>query len=86
MKFKAIVRVVLKPSVLDPQGAALERALRSMGGETVNSVRVGKIIEIVLDGTSEATVRELVTRWADQLLANPNMETFGLELVYVHEA
>ena len=86
MKFKATVRVVLKPSVLDPQGAALERALKSMGGETVSSVRVGKIIEIVLDGGSEAAVSELVSRWADQLLANPNMETFGLELVQVNEA
>jgi phosphoribosylformylglycinamidine synthase len=86
MKFKATVRVVLKPSVLDPQGAALERALKSMGGETVNSVRVGKIIEIVLDGTSEEAVSELVSRWADELLANPNMETFGLELVHADEA
>ncbi|MDR2338924.1 MAG: phosphoribosylformylglycinamidine synthase subunit PurS [Deltaproteobacteria bacterium] len=86
MKFKATVRVMPKPSVLDPQGAALERALRTMGGEGVGSVRVGKRIEIVLDGPGEAEVMELVARWADQLLANPNMETFGLELVALDEA
>jgi phosphoribosylformylglycinamidine synthase len=86
MKFKADVKVVLKPSVLDPQGAALERALKSMGGETVGSVRVGKYIEITLDGDSEAEARELVGKWADQLLANPNMETFSLELAAVNEA
>jgi phosphoribosylformylglycinamidine synthase len=85
MKFKATVRVTLKPSVLDPQGAALERALKNMGGEGVNSVRVGKIIEIVLDGSGESAVSEQVNGWADKLLANPNMETFSLELVPVNE-
>jgi phosphoribosylformylglycinamidine synthase len=86
MKFKATVRVVLKPSVLDPQGIALERALKNMGGESVSSVRVGKIIEIILEGTSEASVKELVNNWADKILANPNMETYSLELVHVNEA
>ncbi|MDR2406092.1 MAG: phosphoribosylformylglycinamidine synthase subunit PurS [Deltaproteobacteria bacterium] len=86
MKFKATVRVVLKPSVLDPQGIALERALKSMGGESVSSVRVGKIIEIILDGSNESEIKDLVNKWADQLLANPNMETYSLELVHVHEA
>jgi phosphoribosylformylglycinamidine synthase len=80
MRFKATVRVTPKPSVLDPQGAALERALGSMGGSGVSSVRVGKLIEITLEAAGEAEARALVGRWADQLLANPNTEAFSLEL------
>ncbi|MDR1040278.1 MAG: phosphoribosylformylglycinamidine synthase subunit PurS [Deltaproteobacteria bacterium] len=80
MKYKANVKVVLKPSVRDPQGAAIERALASMGNSGVGSVRVGKIIEIVLEGPDEGSVRSRVGRWADELLANPNMETYSLEL------
>jgi phosphoribosylformylglycinamidine synthase len=80
MKYKATVKVVLKPSVLDPQGAAIERALASMGNSDVGSVRVGKIIEITLEGGDTPTVRSKVGHWADQLLANPNMETYSVEL------
>jgi phosphoribosylformylglycinamidine synthase len=80
MRFKSTVKVALKPSVLDPQGAAIERALVSMGNPQVGSVRVGKIIEIVLEGPDEGTVSSKVSQWADELLANPNMETYTLEL------
>ncbi|MDR2461317.1 MAG: phosphoribosylformylglycinamidine synthase subunit PurS [Deltaproteobacteria bacterium] len=78
MKYKVIVRVVLKPSVLDPQGAAIERALTAMGNKGIDSVRVGKIIEIVLEGPDEKTVFDKVNIWSDELLANPNMETYSL--------
>jgi phosphoribosylformylglycinamidine synthase len=80
MRYKAIVKVVLKPSVLDPQGAAIERALASMGNDCVGSVRVGKIVEITMEGSDEGGVRAKVGQWADELLANPNMETYSLEL------
>jgi phosphoribosylformylglycinamidine synthase len=80
MKYKANVKVVLKPSVLDPQGAAIERSLKSLGNDNVNQVRVGKIIEIILEGSDEESVRAKVLKWADELLANPNMETYSLEL------
>jgi phosphoribosylformylglycinamidine synthase len=80
MKYKANVKVVLKPSVLDPQGAAIERALKSMGNDNIGSVRVGKIIEIILEGDDPETLRAKVLAWSDELLANPNMETYSLEL------
>ncbi|MDR1545196.1 MAG: phosphoribosylformylglycinamidine synthase subunit PurS [Deltaproteobacteria bacterium] len=77
MKFKAEVKVMLKPSVLDPQGAALERALRSMGRRNVDSVRVGKLIELVLEADGAAAAEALAAAWADELLANPVMEKYS---------
>ena len=76
MKFKATVTVTLKGGVLDPQGAALERALKSMGHQNVGSVRVGKLIELELESASLEEARALADRWADQLLANPVMERY----------
>ncbi|MDR1111327.1 MAG: phosphoribosylformylglycinamidine synthase subunit PurS [Deltaproteobacteria bacterium] len=83
MKFKANVKVMLKPSVLDPQGATLERALRSMGHDNVSSIRVGKLIELVLEAGDEEEARRAADSWADQLLANPNMENHSLTLEQV---
>jgi phosphoribosylformylglycinamidine synthase len=80
MKFKAIVKVMLKPSVLDPQGSALERALKSMGCQNVESIRVGKLIEIVLESDSLESAEKEAAAWADQLLANQNMENYALTL------
>ncbi|MDR3135413.1 MAG: phosphoribosylformylglycinamidine synthase subunit PurS [Deltaproteobacteria bacterium] len=80
MQFKANVKVMLKPSVLDPQGATLERALKSMGHDNVSSIRVGKLIELVLESESAQEATKAANDWADQLLANPNMENYSLTL------
>jgi len=80
MMFKAIVTVMLKKSVLDPQGAAVERALKSHGQTGLESVRIGKVIELVLEGASVAEVETRVTEWSDQLLANPIMETYTVRV------
>ncbi|MDR0620685.1 MAG: phosphoribosylformylglycinamidine synthase subunit PurS [Deltaproteobacteria bacterium] len=80
MKFKANVKVMLKPSVLDPQGATLERALKSMGHDNVSSIRVGKLIELVLESPDAQEAAKAANDWADRLLANPNMENYSLTL------
>ncbi|MDR2301898.1 MAG: phosphoribosylformylglycinamidine synthase subunit PurS [Deltaproteobacteria bacterium] len=80
MKFKANVKVMLKPSVLDPQGATLERALKSMGYDNVGSVRVGKLIELVLESENIGEAEKAANEWADRLLANHNMEHYSLTL------
>ncbi|MDR1486923.1 MAG: phosphoribosylformylglycinamidine synthase subunit PurS [Deltaproteobacteria bacterium] len=77
MKFKASVKVMLKQSVLDPQGATLERALKSMGHQNVDSIRVGKLIELILDEDDEKKAEAAVDAWADELLANPVMENYS---------
>jgi phosphoribosylformylglycinamidine synthase len=80
VKFQASVKVMLKPSVLDPQGATLERALKSMGHHNVDSIRVGKLIELRLDCAGRAEAEAAVNAWADQLLANPVMELYSVKL------
>ena len=73
---KARVFVMLKDGVLDPQGEAVRHALGSLGFESVQGVRQGKLIELDLaDGTSEDTIREM----CDKLLANTVIESYRIE-------
>ena len=80
MKFKAIVTVMLKKSVLDPQGAAVERALKSHGRSGLQSVRIGKVVELALEGPDQKTVEDQAAKWAAQLLANPVMENYTVRV------
>lgn len=74
---KAVVTVTLKNGVLDPQGRAIESALKGLGFDGVGEVRAGKVIELELaDGTS----RETVEAMARQLLANTVIENFRIEM------
>ena len=74
---KATGTATLKKGVLDPQGRAIESALKGLGFEGVGDVRAGKIIELELaDGTS----RETVEAMARQLLANTVIENFRIEM------
>jgi phosphoribosylformylglycinamidine synthase len=77
---RAIVEVRLKEGVLDPQGKAIESALSSLGFAGVGSVRQGKLIEIELDESDPDAARAAARRMADQLLANPVIETYSVEL------
>ncbi|WP_347265361.1 phosphoribosylformylglycinamidine synthase subunit PurS [Nitrobacter sp.] len=77
---KARVTVTLKTGVLDPQGKAIEGALKSLGIEGVASVRQGKVFDIELDGdktTAEAALRAA----ADRLLANTVIENYRVEVL-----
>lgn len=77
---RASVVVRLKPGVLDPQGEAIANALKGLGHASVRAVRVAKLIEVELDdGDAEAARREL-QKMADELLANPVMETFSVDV------
>lgn len=74
---KALLTVMPKPSVLDPQGAAAAEAMRHHGLENVGRVRIGKVIEIELpDGTPEAALHEV----AKDLLSNPVIEDYELTI------
>jgi phosphoribosylformylglycinamidine synthase subunit PurS len=74
------VYVTLKRGVLDPQGSAVGRALRSMGYEEVEDVRLGKYIEVTLrPGQSEADVRRRLEEMCRRLLANTVIEDFRFE-------
>ena len=77
---KATVYVTLKQEVLDPQGAAVQRALGSLGFAGVRSVRVGKMIEIESDGRDAEDFSERLQNMAAELLANPVIEDFRVEV------
>ena len=77
---RARVYVTLKREVLDPQGEAVRKGLGALGVAGVKSVRVGKVIDVELDG-DEANAREAIERAARSLLANPVIEDFQVELL-----
>lgn len=73
---KATVYVRLKSEVLDPQGEAVRRALSTMGFSDVESVRIGKLIEIDLSDEDPGEAKARLERMADELLANPVIEDY----------
>jgi phosphoribosylformylglycinamidine synthase len=78
---KARVTVTLKTGVLDPQGKAIEGALKSLGIDGVGSVRQGKIFDIELDGADKAAAEAALKQACEKLLANTVIENYRVELV-----
>ena len=77
---KARVHVRLKDGVLDPQGAAIGRALAQLGFAGVGEVRQGKMIELQLDDTDPAAAEAKVRAMCERLLANPVIETYTVTI------
>lgn len=77
---KAVVVVTIKEKVLDPQGAAVQGALHSMGFHEVSSVRIGKYMEIMLDTADRAEAEARVKTMCEKLLANTVIEDYRYEL------
>lgn len=71
------VNVRRRPSISDPQGATVARALRDLGHD-VASVRIDKTIELQVPAGDEAAIRDRVTAMCEKLLANPVMEDFEI--------
>lgn len=79
---KARVYVAMKPSVLDPQGQTICSALNGMGHKEVASVRQGKYFEIgITDGTSRDSVVRILDEIARDVLSNPVIEDYRLEIL-----
>jgi phosphoribosylformylglycinamidine synthase subunit PurS len=76
---KAVVLVRPKAGILDPQGEAVESSLRHLGFE-VGQARVGKVIDLELAAEDEAAARAEIERMCEQLLANPLIESYKIEL------
>lgn len=79
MRFVARVLVRPKTEVRDPQGEAVLAALRSLGHE-VAEVRTGKEIVVTFESADESAAREAADRMGDQLLANPVIESYSVEV------
>jgi phosphoribosylformylglycinamidine synthase subunit PurS len=77
---RATVRVRPKPGILDPQGEAVGSALGHLGFE-VRDARVGKLIDLELDAADETRAKAEVERMCEQLLANPLIESYEVEIV-----
>ena len=78
---KAHVWVMLKSTVLDPQGAAIQQALASLGHAAVKDVRQGKFFVLQLQGLDRAAAQAEVEQIARQVLTNPVIEQFRFEII-----
>jgi phosphoribosylformylglycinamidine synthase len=78
---KARVTVTLKSSILDPQGKAIEGALKSLGLEGVTSVRQGKVFDIEVAGSNRTEAKATIEQAADRLLANTVIEDYDIEIL-----
>jgi phosphoribosylformylglycinamidine synthase subunit PurS len=76
---RARVIVTLKSGVLDPQGKAIEGALRGLGVNGLKSVRQGKIFDIEIDGEDHAAARRRLSEACERLLANTIVENYAIE-------
>ena len=76
--YLAKIHVSLKPSVLDPQGVAVSDALRHMGYKEVDSLRIGKAMDLKINdkGLSQAAAEKRVKEMCEKLLANTQIERY----------
>ena len=77
---KARVVVTLKAGVLDPQGKAIEGALKSLSIDAVASVRQGKVFDIELEGNDRDRAYETLSEACERLLANTIVENYTIEI------
>jgi phosphoribosylformylglycinamidine synthase subunit PurS len=77
---KARVTVTLKTGILDPQGKAIEGALKSLGVAGVASVRQGKVFDVEIEGTDKGRAEAALKEAAEKLLANTVIENYRVEV------
>jgi phosphoribosylformylglycinamidine synthase len=76
---RATVLVRPKAGILDPQGEAVRASLQSLGF-AVGGARVGRLVDLELEATTPEEARDEIERMCEQLLANPLIESFEIEL------
>ena len=76
---RATVLVRPKPGILDPQGEAVETSLRELGF-SVAEARIGRVVDLEVEASDADTARSAVERMCEQLLANPLIESYEIEL------
>lgn len=80
------IYVTLRASVLDPAGTAVQSGLQELGYQGVESVRIGKYIEINLKANNQTEADQQLHQMCDQLLANPVIENYCFELKEIESA
>ena len=77
---KAKVYINYKEGILDPQGATVNHALKSMGYEGISEIQIGKLIEIKFEKISKKVAEEITDSACKKMLANPNTESYKFEI------
>ena len=78
---KARVHIFFKDSEFDPQGNTLAQSLRRVGFTKVKDVRVGKVIDVEVENTEKEDAKRDLQKMCDQLLANPVIESYKVEIL-----
>ncbi len=77
---KASIQIKLRSSILDPQGKATHHALGSLGYSSIEQVRIGKLVELMIDEKDAAKAKSIAEEACAKLLANQVMEDFVVEI------
>jgi phosphoribosylformylglycinamidine synthase PurS subunit len=78
--FKATVLIKRRPSILDPQGVAVEKGAKHLGIQNINGTRIGKLIEFNVELNDRVAAENEVKVYCSKLLSNPIMEDFEFKL------
>ncbi len=84
-QFEVKVSIRLRPSVLDPAGEAIKSAASKLGVEGINSLRIGKLIEVNLEANEEDEAKQKIELLCDRLFANKVIEDFDYYLKQKNE-
>lgn len=79
-RFAVKVSIRLRPSVLDPAGEAIKSAANKLGVDGINTLRIGKLIEVDLEANEEKEVKEKIELLCDRLFANKVIEDYEYNL------
>ena len=79
---KANVKILIHKNVLDVQGQAVAQSLQNIGYDTVEDIRVGKLIEVVLTDDNEESAKEKLKGMTEDLLANTVIEDYEIEVIH----
>jgi phosphoribosylformylglycinamidine synthase len=78
--FKAQVLIKRRPSILDPQGKAVEKGAEHLGIKNIRDTRIGKFIEFIVETDNKTAAEKEVNNYCSKLLSNPIMEDFEFTL------
>jgi len=79
-RFRVEIRVIPRPGLLDPEGKAIQSALRSLDYEQVHEVRVGKLLNLDVEAASKDEARDGAEAMCRRLLANPVTQDFEIDV------
>ena len=82
-QFQVEVQVMPRPTLLDPQGQAVQHALQELGFAAVSDVRMGKALSFALEGVDAADAERNVREMCQRLLSNPVTEDFTVSVTQV---